>query len=372
MNTETKEPEVVEIVPSSALEAQTRGEVDIQVATARRYPRSLVAFKKSALEMATLDEDTADACIYALPRDGKTIEGPSARLAEILASAYGHMRVEGRTLEDDGAFIRAQGRAWDLQNNVAIAFETQRRVTDKNGKRFKDDMIAMTANAATSIALRNAILKVIPKAFWGPIYEACRSVAVGSASTLADRRAKMLQHFQKMGVTPERVFALLAVKGVEDITLDHMAILKGLATAIKEGDTTVDQAFSGEQAGPLQPAQRKSQQTNGNPKKPADTQGAEPGSASPASTTPASVVTTKSEPASPSIGVVVLIVPQPAGTVAKLDTGFQCATKDPALVAALESLRRSGRRVELVTKAQRDPKWLPVLVEIQPIDEAAK
>lgn len=237
------EPDVTEIVPMTTVEALTRGEVDIQIATAKRFPRSLRVFKERALEMATLDQDTAESCIYALPRDGKTIEGPSARLAEILASAYGHMRVEGRPIDDDGRFLTARGTAWDIQNNVLIAFEVKRRVTGKNGKRFSDDMITVTSNAATSIAIRNAILKVVPKAFWGPIYEACRKVAVGDASTLVNRRASMLEYFLKMGVTNDRVFSLLGVAGIEDITLEHLGTLKGLATAIKEGDTTVDEAF---------------------------------------------------------------------------------------------------------------------------------
>ena len=235
--------DVTEVPALHTVEALTRGEIDMQIATAKRFPRSLTSFKARALEMATLDQDTAESCIYALPRDGKTIEGPSARLAEILASAYGHMRVEGRPVDDDGRFITARGTAWDIQNNVLIAFEVKRRITTKQGKRFSDDMIGVTSNAATSIAIRNAVLKVVPKAFWGPVYDACRQVAVGDASTLVNRRVTMLAYFLKMGVTNDRVFTLLSIKGVEDITLEHMATLKGLATAIKEGDTTVDEAF---------------------------------------------------------------------------------------------------------------------------------
>jgi len=238
------DPDVTEVPPVSAVESLTRGEIDIQVATAKRFPRSLKQFKDRALEMATLDQDTAESCIYALPRDGKTIEGPSARLAEILASAYGHMRIEGRPVDDDGRFVTSRGTSWDIQNNVLVAFEVKRRVTGKSGKRFSDDLIMVTTNACTSIALRNAVLKNIPKAFWGPVYEACRKVAVGDASTLVNRRVSMLEYFLKMGVTNDRVFTLLGVKGVEDITLDHMGTLKGLATAIKEGDTSVDEAFS--------------------------------------------------------------------------------------------------------------------------------
>src|SRR5215471_11282330 len=210
------EAEPLDVTTSlGAVEAITRGEVDVQIATAKRYPRSLAGFKARALEMATLDQDTAESCIYALPRDGKTIEGPSARLAEILACAYGNMRIEGRPVDDDGKFITARGTAFDIQNNVLVAIETKRRITSKNGRRFSDDMIGVTSNAATSIAIRNAVLKAVPKAFWGPVYEACRQVAVGDASTLVKRRDAMLTYFLKLGVPHTKIFALLDIKGVE-------------------------------------------------------------------------------------------------------------------------------------------------------------
>jgi len=248
---------VHEVPPGlGALEQQARGEIDIQIATAKRYPRSVKLFLNQATEMATLNEEIAESCFYALPRDGKTVEGPSARLAEICASAWGHMRIEGRVVDEDDRFVTARGTSWDLQSNVAIGYEVRRRITDRQGRKYKDDMIGVTANAATSIALRNAVFKNIPSSFWRPIYDACRKVAVGDAQTLADRRSKMLAHFQKSGVTEARVLAQLGVKGVEDVTLEHLATLKGLATAIKEGDTTVDEAFPLSQ---MQPPQRKSE-----------------------------------------------------------------------------------------------------------------
>jgi hypothetical protein len=277
---ESPDMDTVEVLPSlgEGLEARTRGEIDVQIVTARRFPRSIRTFKVTALEMVTLDEETAAACFYALPRDGKTVEGPSARLAEIVASAWGHMRVEGRPVGEDDRFITARGTAWDLQNNVAIAFECRRRITNKAGKRFSDDMIGVTANAASSIAIRNAVFKVVPSPFWRPLFIEARKVAVGDASTLADRRAKSLAAFQQMGVTQERVFGLLEVKGVEDITLDHLATLRGLFTAIREGDTTVDEAFplAGAAGGDIKAPQRKSEKTADAPAVP--TAAREPGS----------------------------------------------------------------------------------------------
>lgn len=221
-----------------------RSEIDQQVATAHRFPRSVKRFLDEAMQMVTLNEAIANDCIYAIPRDGKTIEGPSARMAEVILSAWGNSRAGARVIDDRGDFVVAQGVFHDLERNVAITYEVQRRITGANGKRYKPDMIGVTANAACSIALRNAVLKGVPKAFWGSIYEAARATVMGDIKTLANRRADAVAAFQKFGVSADKICAKLEVAGIEDIGLEHLVTLRGLLTAIKEGDTTPEDAFS--------------------------------------------------------------------------------------------------------------------------------
>lgn len=237
---------------SSMVSLLNRSEIDQQIATAHRFPRSIKRFRDEAMQMVTLNESVAGQCIYALPRDGKTIEGPSARFAEVIASAWGNSRAGARVVDDRGDFVTAQGVFHDLERNVAITYEVQRRIVDKYGKRYKPDMIGVTANAACSIALRNAILKGVPKAFWDDMYTEARKVVMGDVKTLANRRADAVALFQRFGVTVEQLCAKLEVAGVEDISLEHLVTLRGLVTAIKEGDTTVEEAFGA--ATPKQPA----------------------------------------------------------------------------------------------------------------------
>lgn len=231
-------------VESGTVALLNRSEIDMQVATAHKFPRSIKRFRNEALQMVTLNESVAESCIYALPRGDKTIEGPSARFAEVVASAWGNCRAGARVVSDQGDFITAQGVFHDLERNVAITYEVQRRITDKRGNRFNADMIGVTGNAASSIALRNAILKGVPKAFWDDMYQAARAVVMGDFSTLANRRADALKAFVAFGVTNEQVFAKLGVEGTHDITLEHLVTLRGLITAIKEGDTTPELAFA--------------------------------------------------------------------------------------------------------------------------------
>jgi hypothetical protein len=235
------------VAEDSTISLLNRSEIEQQIATARRFPRSVKKFRDEALQMVTLSESIAEQCIYALPRDGKTIEGPSARFAEVIASAWGNCRAGARVVDDTGEFVTAQGVFHDLERNVAITYEVQRRITDKRGNRYKADMIGVTANAACSIALRNAILKGVPKAFWEDMYTEARKVIMGDIKTLANRRATAVAMFQKFGVSVEQILLKLGITtggGVEDIGLEHLVVLKGLLTAIKEGDTSAEEAFA--------------------------------------------------------------------------------------------------------------------------------
>lgn len=219
------------------------GEVDVQIATAKQYPRSIKAFKDQAMQMATFDEATAAGCFYSLPRGGKPIEGPSARLAEIVLSAWGNVRADAKVVAVEDKEIVAEAMTWDLEKNVAIRVQVRRRITGKNGQRFNDDMITVTGNAACAIALRNSVFKVIPNVFTNAIYHAARKAAIGDIQTIAAKRAEMVAYFGKMGVTPDRVFAAVGKSNVEEIGLDELATLKGVATAIKDNEFSVDEAF---------------------------------------------------------------------------------------------------------------------------------
>lgn len=235
--------EVRQIESSETLMALNSSEIDTQIATAKKYPRSIKQFVNDAREMVTLNERIAGECFYALPRDGKMIEGPSSRFAEIIVSAWGNCRAGARTISEGEKFVTAQGVFVDLQRNTAITYEVKRRITNKDGKRFKDDMIGVTSNAACSIALRNAVLKGIPKAFWRSLYEDARRCAIGDIETLATRRGTMLTEFGKIGVTPEMIYGKLAIGGSADISLDHLALLRGMFTALRDGDSTVEDLF---------------------------------------------------------------------------------------------------------------------------------
>lgn len=222
-----------------------RAEIDQQIITARAMPRSLSRAVSNITTLATLDEVSAEECIYALPRAGKAIKGPSIRLAEIIASQYGNCRVGARVVHVDryDKYVEAEGVFHDLETNTATTSRVRRRISNKRGELLHEDMIIVTGNAACAIAKRNAILGGVPKAVWRKAYDAVESVIAGDVKTLTERRPMALKAFAAFGVKPEQIFNSLGVAGLDDITLDHMATLTGMRSSLKSGESTVEEMF---------------------------------------------------------------------------------------------------------------------------------
>lgn len=237
---EVLEKEDVEVLSSEvALLAITKGEMDMQIATAKQYPRSLKAFLATATELVTMDEDSASSMWYSLPPrkggDGSRIEGPSVRMAEVVAYAWTNLRAETNIESIDEKYVTAVGTVMDIERNVAFRQRVKKRITTKDNKRYGEDMIVNTCNSASSVAFREAVFKAIPRVFVKQLLERARGVAIGTAETLVARRAKALGWFATQGAEEKMVLTLLGVRSVEEITLDHLLTLSEIRTAIREG-----------------------------------------------------------------------------------------------------------------------------------------
>ena len=238
------EVEVMSLLDGAgALAAVDRAAIDVQIATAKRYPRSVDRALNEAVTLATLDEETAGSMFYALPRSGKSIEGPSARLAEVMTYSWGNLRGDADVVAIDKTHVTAMGTCFDLEKNVAVRVRVKRGITDSKGRRYNEDMIGVTSNAAISIALRNAVFKVIPGAYVRHVYAAARKASLGKGGTIKQKRQTCFDWFAKFGVKPEQIFQLLTVQGLEDIGDEQLITLRGLQTAIQDGETTVEQTF---------------------------------------------------------------------------------------------------------------------------------
>lgn len=232
----------------ASLDRAERANIDIQVSTAKQYPRSISRCANNAVAIATMDKETAQSCGYALPRGGKPITGPSVHLAKIIAQQYGNLRAEAKVVEITDRQVVSRGTAWDLETNYAVAFEVRRSIVGRNGNRFTDDMITVTGNAANSIAYRNAIFGVVPKSISDKAYKAAQHLITGDLSDeekLIKRRDGAIKHFvDTYAITEEEVIKLCGKYTVNQIQADEIAMLLGFAQSLKDGDTTVEELMA--------------------------------------------------------------------------------------------------------------------------------
>jgi hypothetical protein len=239
--------DIVQVEPG-ALESLQRGEMDMSIRSAHLHPRNIQRCLQECQALIRADKETAKSCWYTLPRkdaDGRTkhIEGPSIRLGEIVSLAWGNIRLASRLITVGDTMLTVQGVVQDLERNLTASVEVQRRITGKTGRRYSDDMIVVTANAAASIAIRNAIFRIVPRAYVNQLMQVAKAVVLGADQPLAERQAKALAWFSGQGISGERVYAYLNRPIGCQLTQDDLETLMGLATAIQDGDLDPAETF---------------------------------------------------------------------------------------------------------------------------------
>jgi hypothetical protein len=241
-----EEVKVTEVQDMSVIYSQDKAVIDTQIATAKAYPRNMKRAVENSVFIVTLDEETASTCSYSLPRAGKVITGPTVHLAKIIAQNWGNLRVEAKVVSIDKTTLTSQAIAFDLENNLAIKVEVKRSIMTKTG-RMNDDMITVTGNAANAIAMRNAILNVIPRGVVDKIYNEAKNKITGDLSNdtkLSLKRKKVFDGFKTTyDVSELEVLQAIGKAAIEHVTQDDLIVLIGIGQAIKDGDTTVDSAF---------------------------------------------------------------------------------------------------------------------------------
>lgn len=237
-------------INTDVLYQQDKAQVDIQISTAKQYPRNITRSVENMIAIVTLDQRTAESCTYAVPRGGKVITGPSVHLAKIIAQNWKNLRIENRVIEIGPRQLTSQGICWDLENNIAIKTEVKRSIMTKNG-RMNDDLITVTGNAANSIALRNAVFSVVPRGVVDKVYNEALKMITGDLSDetkLIKRRKQVVDALKdSFEITEEEILKSVGKSSINHLTADNIAVLIGFGTSIKNGDATVETIFKGQQ-----------------------------------------------------------------------------------------------------------------------------
>lgn len=222
-------------------EAQTRAIAEVQAAMviAQRFPRDYnIAFQK--IMVACSRFSLADKAMWSFPRGGEKITGPSIRLAEVLAQAWGNITCGVQELENRIGSSVVRAFAHDLESNTRVekTFVVKHERSARGiVQKLSDprDIYEMTANQG-SRRLRACILAVIPPDVVEEAMKKCReTVAKGDgAMPMVDRVRKVVGGFAKYGITVEMLEKRLG-HAMSVTTGEELADLRAIGQSIEDG-----------------------------------------------------------------------------------------------------------------------------------------
>lgn len=226
-------------IESDRAVAEAQGKLII----AKRFPRDEARAFQKIMEACSRPQ-LANVAMYAYPRGGQQITGPSIRLAEELARCWGNMSYGSRELSRREGVSEMEAFAWDEETNVRTVQQfTVKHIRDKQGGGvpLKDerDIYELTANQAGR-RMRARILAIMPPDLVESAVEQCRKTIAGkSDEPLADRVRKMVTKFAKFGVTADHVERRIG-HALTEVTPDDIVDLTAIYTSIKDGAKVSD------------------------------------------------------------------------------------------------------------------------------------
>ncbi len=229
----------VKQVSSMTEVAESRATAEVQAAyvIAKRFPRNQMECYANIMESCKRPF-LAEQAMYAYPRGGTLVEGPSIRLAEVLAQSWGNIDSGIREISQANGSSVAEAYAIDLQTNArkTVIFHVKHeRHTKKGITKLTDprDIYELVANQGAR-RLRNCILAIIP----GDVTEAAvlqvRKTLESSDVPLSEQIRKMVVAFDDLGVKVEHLEKRLG-HNLDATIASEIVTLKGIYKSIKDG-----------------------------------------------------------------------------------------------------------------------------------------
>lgn len=212
---------------------------------ARKFPRS----KKEAVDRITLEccqKQVAEEAFYSFTRGRETVEGPSIRLAEVMARNWGNLDygVEEVDRNDKESTLRAY--CIDLESNVMsskVFVVPHSRDTRQGKKKLAADR-DIYENVANNGArrMRACILALIPKDVVEIAAHQVNTTLASDMGSPADEIRRLIEAFGEYGVTPERIAERLG-HSLTSVSNVEIVILRKIYSSIRENFSTADIEF---------------------------------------------------------------------------------------------------------------------------------
>jgi hypothetical protein len=214
-------------------------EVKGAIFMSKQFPRD--PFEASArINKMCSRKSLAEISQYTYPRGGQKVNGPSIRLAEAIATAWGNIDYGVVELSNSNGLSEMMAYAWDLETNVrrSMVFSVKHERDTKQGKKDltdNRDIYEITANMGAR-RVRACILGVIPADVVDEALKICNETLVkGEGKNFDDSVKQMLLAFEKSFKVSRQQIEDYIGYDVSSFDANDLVNLKGVFDAIRDG-----------------------------------------------------------------------------------------------------------------------------------------
>jgi hypothetical protein len=222
---------------AAAEQSRAIAETQAAMVIAKRFPRNQIEAMDRVLQ-ACSRSSLAEAALYEYSRGGSAITGPSIRMAEAIAQAWGNMQFGIRELDQRNGESTVEAFAWDVETNTrqVKVFQVAHKRHTKNGSyplTDPRDVYEMVANQGAR-RLRACILGVIPGDVIDAAVKQCEVTLKAKMDITPEFIQSVVEAFAPFGVTKEMLEKRIQ-RRIDTLTPALAMQLKKIMNSLKDG-----------------------------------------------------------------------------------------------------------------------------------------
>lgn len=226
-------------------EAKAVADVQAGYVIAKKFPRNQMQAFQNIINSCKRPF-LAEQALYAYPKGGQMVEGPSIRMAEELARNWGNVKFGVEEISQASGVSIAEAYAIDLETNTKSSktFHVPHvRHTKKGSYAIKDsrEIYELVANMGAR-RMRACILAIVPSDIVEEATKQVRKTLESSDIPVQEQVKKMCMAFDELGVSVEMLEQRLGHKLSATIP-SEIVTLKSIYKSIKDGMAPRDHFF---------------------------------------------------------------------------------------------------------------------------------